>query len=104
MHVRKGDTVVVLSGKDRGLRGRIVRVDPSGGRAVVEGVHKVKRHTRPSAKVLQGGIIEKEAPLAASTLMLVCPHCHRPTRHAHMVTESGQKSRACKRCGAAIDR
>jgi large subunit ribosomal protein L24 len=104
VHVRKGDTVLVLAGKDRGLRGRVSRVEPKEYRAVVEGLNKVKRHTKPNQKVIQGGIIEKEAPMHVSKLMLVCPHCHRPTRQAHMITDTGAKSRACKRCGAAIDR
>jgi large subunit ribosomal protein L24 len=104
MHVRKGDTVLVLTGKDRGLRGRIIRAEPRRQRAVVEGLNKVKRHTRPNPRLIQGGIIEKEAPIHVSNLMLICPHCHRPTRPAHMVTETGAKSRSCRRSGAAIDR
>jgi len=103
MHIRKGDTVLVLTGKDRGLRGKVTRSLPTDGRAVVENVNKVKRHTKPSMKNPQGGIITMEAPVHASNLMLVCPSCHKPTRVAHKVTDDG-RVRVCKRCGATIDR
>lgn len=103
MHIRRGDTVIVLSGKDRGLRGKVTRSLPSEGRAVVDGINKVKRHQKPSLKNPQSGIITKEAPVHASNLMLVCPQCHKPTRVAHKVQDDGARVRACKRCGAAID-
>jgi large subunit ribosomal protein L24 len=103
MHIRRGDTVIVLSGKDRGLRGKVVRSLPEENRAVVEGVNKVKRHQKPSLKSPQSGILTKEAPLSASNLMLVCPHCHKPTRVAHKIQDDGSRARTCKRCGAAID-
>ena len=103
MHIRRGDTVIVLSGKDRGLRGKVTRSLPGEGRAVVEGVNKVKRHTKPSLQSPQSGIITKEAPLSASNLMLVCPHCHKPTRVAHKIQDDGSRARTCKRCGAGID-
>jgi large subunit ribosomal protein L24 len=95
--------VLVLSGKDRGLRGKVTRALPSENRVVVEGVNKVKRHTKPSMKSPQSGIITKEAPLNASNLMLVCPGCHKPTRVAHKILDDGSRQRTCKRCGAAID-
>jgi large subunit ribosomal protein L24 len=103
VHVRTGDTVMVLSGKDRGKRGKVLRVLPEKGRVVVEGVNVVKRHTRPSQKVLQGGIIDKENPVAASTVMLVCPSCHKPTRVGHLELEE-RKVRRCKKCGEVVDR
>jgi large subunit ribosomal protein L24 len=103
MHIRRGDTVIVLSGKDRGLRGKVVRSLPSENRAVVEGINKVKRHQKPSLQNPQSGIITKEAPLNASNLMLVCPHCHKPTRVAHKIQDDGSRVRACKRCDADID-
>jgi large subunit ribosomal protein L24 len=103
MHIRRGDTVIVLSGKDRGLRGKVVRSLPSENRAVVEGINKVKRHQKPSLQNPQSGIITKEAPLSASNLMLVCPHCHKPTRVAHKIQDDGSRVRACKRCDADID-
>ncbi|MCL6596729.1 MAG: 50S ribosomal protein L24 [Firmicutes bacterium] len=103
MHIRRGDTVLVLTGKDRGLRGKVVRALPKENRAVVEGVNKVKRHQKPTPSNPQGGIITREAPIHASNLMLVCPHCHKPTRIAHRVDEQGNRTRACKRCGAVVD-
>jgi len=104
LHIRRGDTVIVLAGKDRGLRGKVVRAFPKAGRAVVEGVNKVKRHTKPTMQNPQGGIVTREAPVHVSNLMLVCPHCHRPTRARHVVTEEGKRVRACRRCEAVIDR
>ena len=95
MHIRRGDTVIVLSGKDRGLRGKVVRSLPGDGRAVVEGLNKVKRHQKPSVQSPQGGIVTKEAPIHASNLMLVCPTCHKPTRVAHKIEDDGSRVRAC---------
>lgn len=104
LHVRTGDTVVVISGKHKGARGKILRVDREKGRVVVEQVNLVKRHQRPTPKVMQGGIIQKEAPLAASNVMLVCGKCHKPTRVGHTFLEDGRKVRVCKKCGEVIDR
>ena len=92
MNVKKGDTVVVLSGKDKGKQGKVV----------VEGVNKVKRHTKPNQKAPQGGILVKEAPLHACKVMLVCPACSKPTRVAHKEV-NGKNVRACKKCGEVID-
>ena len=103
MHIRRGDTVIVLSGKDRGLRGKVTRALPAEGRAVVDGINKVKRHQKPSLQSPQSGIITKEAPVHASNLMLVCPHCHKPTRVAKKIDDDGERVRACKRCSATID-
>lgn len=80
LHVKKGDTVLVLSGKDKGKQGKIVEALPKKAKVVVEGVNKVKRHTKPSQANPQGGIITKEAPLASSKVMLVCPVCKQATR------------------------
>lgn len=104
MHIRQGDTVIVLTGKDRGLRGKVTRALPRQDRAVVEGVNKVKRHTKPSMKNPQSGIITREAPVHASNLMLVCPHCHKPSRVSRPVGDNGEHLRACKRCGSTIER
>lgn len=103
-HVRRGDTVVVLTGKDRGKKGKVVRVLPEARRVVVEGVNIVRRHQRPTRQVMQGGIIEKEAPLHVSNVMLVCPRCGEPTRVGKRRLETGKHVRACKRCGEVIDR
>ena len=104
VHVRRGDTVVVLTGKDRGKKGKVVRVLPEACRVVVEGVNIVKRHQRPTRQVMQGGIIEKEAPVHASNVMLVCPRCGQPTRVGKRRLETGERVRACKRCGEVIDK
>ena len=103
LHVRKGDTVVVLSGKDKGREGKIIEALPKKGKVVVEGVNKVKRHTKPSAGNPQGGIIVKEAAMSSSKVMLVCPACKKPTR-IKMVAEGGSFKRACKKCGEVIDK
>lgn len=102
LHVRKGDTVVVLSGKDKGQQGKILTAMPKKGQVLVEGVNKIKRHTKPSQKLPEGGIITREAPLAACKVMLVCPACKKPTRTGmKMVGE--KKLRFCKKCGEVIE-
>ena len=102
LHVKKGDTVVVLSGKDKGKQGKIVQAMPKKDKVVVEGVNQVKRHTKPSQASPQGGIITKEAPLHVSKVMLVCPACNKPTRIAKKEV-NGKHVRACKKCGEVID-
>ena len=103
MNVRTGDTVVVISGKDRGKKGKVLRVIPEKRRVVVEGVNQVKKHVRPNRKVMQGGIITQENPIDASNVMLVCRSCGKPTRHARRVLESGKTVRRCVRCGEDQD-
>lgn len=103
MHVKKGDTVVVLSGKDKGKQGKIVTALPKKSKVVVEGVNKVKRHTKPSQSNPQGGIITKEAAIASSKVMLVCPACKKPTRIKKTVV-AGSYVRTCKKCGEVIDK
>ena len=98
LHVKKGDTVVVLAGKDKGKEGKIVEALPKKGKVVVEGVNKVKRHTKPSQKYPQGGIIQKEAPLNACKVMLVCPATRTGKKEVN-----GKMVRACKKCGEVID-
>ena len=102
LHVKKGDTVVVLSGKDKGQQGKIILALPKKSKVIVEGVNKVKRHTKPNQKAPQGGILSKEAPLAASKVMVVCPACKKPTRTGHKLV-NGKFVRACKKCGEVID-
>lgn len=98
--IRKDDEVVVISGKDRGRRGRVVRVLPREGRVMVEGVARAKKHARPSKKRQQGGIIDIELFVDISNVMLVCKSCGQPTRVAHRV-ENERKVRVCKKCEAA---
>ncbi|MBE3585281.1 MULTISPECIES: 50S ribosomal protein L24 [Desulfofundulus] len=102
LHVRKGDTVLVLTGKYAGKRGKVLEAQPAKGRVIVEGVNIVKRHTRPNPRMPQGGIVEKEAPIHASNVMLVCNKCNNPTRIAKKFLEDGRKVRVCKKCGEEL--
>ena len=110
LNVKKGDTVVVISGKDKGKKGKIMVAQPDDERVVVQGAAMVTRHIKPRKQGQPGGRIEKEGPIHASNVMLVCPKCDKPTRIAHKLKEveiSGeqqQKSvRVCKKCGKVID-
>lgn len=102
LHVKKGDTVVVLSGKDKGKQGKIIQALPKKSQVVVEDVNKVKRHSKPSLKTPQGGIISKEMPLLACKVQLICPACNKPTRIAHKLVD-GKNLRVCKKCGEVVD-
>ena len=97
MHVKKGDTVLVLSGKDKGKEGKIIEALPKKAKVVVEGVNKVKRHTKPSQANPQGGIITKEAANASSKVKLVCPACKKATR-IKKTEVSGSFGRTIKKC------
>ena len=101
MNVKKNDTVVVLSGKDKGNRGKVLSVDPKTRKVVVEKINMASRHQKPRKQGDEGGIIQKEIPLYASKVMTVCPKCSKPTRVAHKI-EGGKKVRVCKHCGAEI--
>ncbi len=103
-HVKKGDMVIVLSGKDKDKKGKVLRVLPGEGRVLVEGVNVVKRHTKPTRLVPQGGVIAKAAPVPLAKVMVVCPKCSRPTRLARRVAEDGEHVRACKECGREVDK
>ena len=101
-HVKKGDTVVVLSGKDRGKQGRVLRVTPTKGTAIVERVNFTKKHTRPNpAKNQKGGILEREAPIKLSNLQVVCPSCNEPSRLGSHRTADGA-NRYCRKCKAEM--
>jgi len=101
--IKRDDTVLVIAGKNRGLKGKVRRVFPGKQRAIVEGINIVKRHTRARGMVQQAGIIEKEAPLHLSNLKLICTKCDEPTRVGFSRRADGTKVRLCKRCGEAID-
>ena len=103
LHVKKGDRVKVITGKDKGKEGEIIRALPSKGRVVVEKVNIVKKAMRPTQANPQGGITATEAPINASNVMLVCPSCKAATRTGHRVKDDGKKVRVCKKCGADID-
>ena len=104
LHVRRGDTVKVIAGNDVGKTGKVVRTMSDTGRVLVQGVNFVKRHTRPTQTNQRGGVVEKEAPLNASNLMLVCDGCGEATRTGVAVLEDGSRVRKCKKCGETIER
>lgn len=101
--IRKEDTVLVLAGKERGKKGRVLSVRPSKSTLIIERVNVIKRHMKPSRKYAQGGIIEKEAPVHISNVMLVCPKCNESTRIANFAMGGGKKVRMCKKCREVID-
>ncbi len=103
MHVKKGDTVEVLAGRDRGKRGQIILAEPKRDRVRVEKLNLVKRHQKPSPQYPEGGIMSKEAPIHVSNVILVCKSCDKPTRTGRKISDSGKKVRYCKRCGAEQD-
>lgn len=103
IHVRKGDTVMVISGKDAGTKGKVLEVVTKTGRVVVEKVNIAKKHMRPTQQLPQGGIQEKEAPIASSNVMLYCEKCNKPTRVGHKEIE-GKFVRTCKHCGEVQDK
>jgi large subunit ribosomal protein L24 len=103
--IRKNDTVVVTTGRDRGKRGRVLRIIPDKNRLIVEGVNMIKRHTRPNpSKQVKGGIVEREASLHASNVQLVCPECSATTRIGRRTLEDGRKVRICRKCEGVIDK
>lgn len=104
LHVKKDDTVAIIAGKDKGKTGKILRVFPEKGRVIVENLNVVKRHTRPTRTNAEGGIVEKEAPLDASNVQLVCKACNAPARTGIRVLEDGSKARFCKKCNEIVDR
>ena len=101
--IKKDDKVIVRKGKEKGRIGTVLKVDAEKNRAIVEKVNVVKRHTRPGGKNAQGGIVEKEASMHISNLMLVCNKCAEPTRIGKRQLEDGSSIRACKKCGELLD-
>ena len=106
--LRKNDNVLVITGKDRGKKGRILKVVPSKNgkvRLIVEGVNLIKRHTKPNpGKNIKGGIVEREASLHASNVQLVCPECGKPTRIGRRLLGDGRKVRICRKCEGVVDK
>ena len=103
--IRKNDNVVVVSGKDRGKRGRVLKLTPGKNRLIVEGVNITKRHTKPNpGQNVKGGIVENEAALHASNVQLVCPDCGAPTRIGRRLLGDGRKVRICRKCDGVVDR
>jgi large subunit ribosomal protein L24 len=104
LHVKKNDMVEIISGKDRGKTGKVLRVLPGKGRVVVENLNVIKRHTRPNQLNPEGGIIEKEAPLSISNVMLICGSCNQAARTGVRLLEDGSKTRYCKKCNESVDK
>ena len=103
--VRRNDTVIVIAGKNRGKRGRVLKLVPERNRVVVEGVNLIKRHTRPNpSRNVKGGVVEREASLHASNLQLVCPECGAQTRIGRRLLGDGRKVRICRKCEGVVDR
>jgi large subunit ribosomal protein L24 len=103
--IRRNDTVLVTAGKDRGKRGRVLKIVPDKNRLVIEGVNFISRHTRPNpSKNIKGGIMKREAPLHASNVQLVCPECGARTRIGHRTLEDGRKVRTCRKCEGVVDK
>ena len=103
MHVKKGDNVYVLNGKDRGKKGKILEVIPSKRMVVVEGINMVTRHVKPRNQYQQGGLVNQEAPIYADKVMLICDKCGAPTKVGKKYLDNGSKARVCKKCGEVID-
>ena len=101
MSIKKDDVVVVLSGKDKGKQGKVLEVQPKAGKVIVEKVNVVSRHTKPRKQGEEGGIMKREAAIAACKVQVVCPKCSKGTRVAHKI-EGGKKTRVCKHCGAEL--
>ena len=101
VHVKSGDTVMVITGRDKGKKGKVLEVSPSEGKIIVEGINMISKHVKPKQAGQKGGIIRGEAPLYACKVMLVCPKCGEPTRLGHKIDKDGVKYRACKnpKCG-----
>lgn len=102
VHVKTGDTVVVISGSEKGKKGKVLAVSPKEGKVIIEKVNLVSKHLKPRKMGDQGGIVEAEGAMYASKVQIVCPRCGKATRVAHKILEDGTKERICKKCGEAL--
>lgn len=102
VHVKTGDTVVVLSGKDKGKQGTVLAVSPSERKVIVEKINMVSKHVKPKRMGEPGGIIKAEAAMYADKVQIVCPRCKKPTRIGQKIFEDGSKGRVCRKCGEVI--
>ncbi len=102
LQVKKGDTVTLLAGKDRGKEGKVIQVFPDLKKVVVDKINIRKKHLKPQQRGQQGQIVEFSAPVEVSNVMLVCPHCSKPTRVAHIAAADGKFVRSCKKCNKAV--
>ncbi|MBQ5477331.1 MAG: 50S ribosomal protein L24 [Bacteroidaceae bacterium] len=103
LHVKTGDEVVVINGKNRGKRGKIMQVSPKEGKVIVEGVNVVTKHVKPRQMGEPGGLIKAESALYADKVQLICPKCGKPTRVGHALDKNGKKVRVCKKCNAQFE-
>lgn len=103
MHIKKGDTVVVVSGEDKGKKGKVLSAFPKENRVIVEGVNMLTKHKKPTAKLQQGGIIHQEGPIEASKVMLYCDKDKMGVRAGYKILDNGEKVRICKKCGEVLD-
>ena len=104
LHVKKNDMVMIIAGKEKGKSGKVLQVFPEKGRLTVETLNMVKRHKRATRAGAEAGIVEKEAPLDASNVMLLCGACNKPTRTGVRVLDNGSKARFCKKCNEIVDK
>lgn len=102
MHIRAGDTVLVICGDDNGVRGKVLAIDRATGKLVVEGVNRVYKHVRRSQRNPQGGRLSKEMPVQISNVLLICPSCNQAVRTGSRVANDGTKERVCRKCGKSI--
>ena len=102
LHVKTGDNVMIISGKDKGKTGKVLEVSPKEGKVIVEGLNIVTKHMKPRRMGETGGIVKAESPIYACKVQLVCPKCKKPTRVGHKIAEDGKKERLCKKCGATF--
>lgn len=103
MQIKKNDNVLVIAGKEKGKKGRVIAVYPSTNRLLVEKLNMIKRHTRPNQQLRQGGIVEKESPIAVSNVQLICSKCDKPTSVARKDQGDGSRARVCKNCSEILD-
>jgi len=102
LHVKTGDTVIILTGKERGKQGKVMAASPKEGKVIIEGRNMVSKHVKPKKMGDQGGIIKAESAIYACKVQIVCPRCGKPTRVAHKIYEDGTKERICTKCGESL--
>jgi large subunit ribosomal protein L24 len=103
-HIKKNDLVMVISGKEKGKSGRVLKVLPEKEKALIEKINFIKKHSRPHGQQRRGGIIEREAPLHLSNVMLLCEKCNKPVRIGHRIVEGSKKARFCRKCEEIFDK
>lgn len=103
MKIKKDDTVLIISGKDKGKKGKVRFAYPDTKKVMVEGVNMIKKHAKAKAQVKQAGIIEREAPISAADVMLLCSKCNKPARIGFKILQDGRKARVCRACGEVIE-